>query len=109
MVGPEAMRYGLPVVAFDAGGIREWLADGVNGYLVPWMNTARYAERVEELLLNKDLACQMGRRGMEWVNQNYDATKQVSNLEAMFLRVANEAQNTANENLVQSFSNGPGA
>jgi glycosyltransferase involved in cell wall biosynthesis len=109
MVGPEAMRYGLPVVAFDAGGIREWLADGVNGYLVPWMNTARYAERVEELLLNKDGARQMGRRGMEWVNQNYDATKQVSNLEAMFLRVANEAQNTANENLVQSFSNGLGA
>lgn len=109
MVGPEAMRYGLPVVAFDAGGIREWLADGVNGYLVPWMNTVRYAERVEELLLNKDLARQMGRSGMEWVNHNYDATKQVSDLEATFFRVINETQNTQNENLVQNFSDGLGA
>src|SRR6185503_13976511 len=27
-VGLEAMRYGLPVVGFDAGGIREWLISG---------------------------------------------------------------------------------
>ena len=53
MVGPEAMRWGLPVVAFDAGGIREWLTDGENGFLVPWMNTQQYASRIEQLLSNK--------------------------------------------------------
>jgi glycosyltransferase involved in cell wall biosynthesis len=35
LVGPEANRRGIPVVAFATGGIPEWLIDGVNGYLAP--------------------------------------------------------------------------
>lgn len=33
LVGPEANRRGVPVVAFATGGIPEWLIDGVNGCL----------------------------------------------------------------------------
>ncbi|MGF1579481.1 MAG: glycosyltransferase family 4 protein [Gemmataceae bacterium] len=32
-VGPEAGSAGLPVVAYDVGGVREWLIDGENGIL----------------------------------------------------------------------------
>jgi len=35
MVGIEAGLRGVPAVAFDVGGIGEWLSDGENGYLVP--------------------------------------------------------------------------
>jgi glycosyltransferase involved in cell wall biosynthesis len=35
MVGPEAGRYALPAVAFDVGGISDWLIDGVNGHFAP--------------------------------------------------------------------------
>lgn len=35
LVGLEAARHGVPAIAFDVGGIREWLTDGVNGLLVP--------------------------------------------------------------------------
>jgi glycosyltransferase involved in cell wall biosynthesis len=34
LVGLEAAQFGVASVAFDTGGIREWLADGVNGRLV---------------------------------------------------------------------------
>lgn len=33
LVGPEAGHFGVPVAAFDVGGIHDWLLDGVNGYL----------------------------------------------------------------------------
>jgi glycosyltransferase involved in cell wall biosynthesis len=35
MVGLEAAWLGIPAIAFDVGGVREWLQHGVNGYLVP--------------------------------------------------------------------------
>jgi glycosyltransferase involved in cell wall biosynthesis len=35
LVGLEAGSQGVPSLAFDVGGIGEWLADGVNGRLVP--------------------------------------------------------------------------
>jgi len=88
MVGPEAMRYGLPVVAFDSGGIKEWLIHGENGFLVPWMDTHSFASRIEELLRNKNLAHQMGQNGRERVNRVYSASRQVDALEQLFTTVA---------------------
>ncbi len=103
LVGPEAMRYGLPVVAFDAGGIREWLTDGENGFLVPRMDTDLFAARIEELLRNKDLARQMGRRGLERVNREYDSVRQIDTLENLFLRVIEEAQVKSEKIATQNY------
>jgi len=35
LIGPEAGLRGVPVAAFAAGGILDWLSDGVNGHLAP--------------------------------------------------------------------------
>jgi glycosyltransferase involved in cell wall biosynthesis len=35
LVGLEAAAMGVPAVAFDTGGIRQWLRDGVSGLLLP--------------------------------------------------------------------------
>jgi glycosyltransferase involved in cell wall biosynthesis len=34
-VGLEAAGLGVPAVAFDVGGVRNWLRHGVNGFLAP--------------------------------------------------------------------------
>lgn len=94
-VGLEAMCNGLPVVAFDAGGIREWLIDGVTGYLAPWMDRTRYASCVEILLKDKQLAREMGGRGRQWVDQRFNFDHYIHGLENMFARVSSARAETA--------------
>jgi glycosyltransferase involved in cell wall biosynthesis len=50
--GLEAGIHGVPAVAFDVGGIREWLRDGVNGVLV--------RERGDAIAMGRALAAVLG-------------------------------------------------
>ena len=90
MAGPEAMRYGLPVIAFDAGGIREWLTDGENGFLVAWKNVDLFAARLEQLLRDKNLARKLGTCAFETV-QRYDSARQIDRLERLFQHAVEHA------------------
>ncbi len=90
LVGLEAMRAALPVVAFDAGGISAWLRDGENGFLVPPMNTVQFAQRLDELLADKTLARTMGQRGLELVTRDFDFGRYIGALEDLFATVASE-------------------
>ena len=89
-IGLEVMRYALPVVAFDAGGIKDWLHDGYNGYLVPWGDRARFAARLRQLLLDKPLARQLGENGLQLVSKLYDFPGYIHDLESLFERVVRE-------------------
>lgn len=63
MVGAEAMLAGRPVVAYDSGGVTEWLDDGVTGFTVPPGRVDLLAQAVERLLTAPDVARAMGLRG----------------------------------------------
>jgi glycosyltransferase involved in cell wall biosynthesis len=91
-IGMEAMRYGLPVVAFDAGGIKDWLIDGQNGFLVPWMDRDKFAKGLEQLLKNKSLAREMGERGHRMVDENYSFSEYILGLEKTFQKVIDESR-----------------
>jgi glycosyltransferase involved in cell wall biosynthesis len=86
--GLEAMRCGLPVVAFDAGGIREWLIDGINGYLVPWRDRALFAARIDTLLLDKDLGRRLGGNGRRLAEERFNFSTYIDGLEGLFARAA---------------------
>ena len=88
--GLEAMRYGLPVVAFDAGGIKEWCLDGHNGFLAPWMDRVAFAARVEQLLRDKPLARRLGENGRRFVREKFDFSRYIYGLEKMFAQVVAE-------------------
>ena len=50
LVGLEAAVCGVPSVAFDVGGIGEWLTDAVNGRLIPPADTPAMADAIATLL-----------------------------------------------------------
>ncbi len=51
LVGLEAAALGVPAIATDTGGIRDWLRDDVNGVLVPAPASAStFGERLASLL-----------------------------------------------------------
>jgi len=89
-IGLEVMRYALPVVAFDAGGIKDWLIDGENGFLVPWMARAKFAARIDQLLNDKSLAKKLGEAGLKLVSERFDFETYIGDLEKMFARVIAE-------------------
>ena len=82
------MRCGLPVVAFDAGGISEWLLDGENGFLVPWSNRAAFAARVDSLLLDKPYARRLGENGRKVATERFNFGAYIDGLENLFTRTA---------------------
>jgi glycosyltransferase involved in cell wall biosynthesis len=55
----EAMRFGLPVIAGDAGGPREIVSHGVNGFLVPPSDPAALTRYLEAFIKNRSLLRQM--------------------------------------------------
>lgn len=87
LAGLEALRHGLPVVAFDVGGVREWLDDGVNGLLAPWMDRAGFARRIEVLLEDKEYARRLGERGRALAAARFDFARYIAGLEDLFARV----------------------
>ena len=84
LVGIEAMANGRPVIAFDVGGIKEWLRDGEAGYLLSEINARKLAAKVEYLFQHKELAEEMGRKGREIVKKNFTPDKYIDKLIKIF-------------------------
>jgi glycosyltransferase involved in cell wall biosynthesis len=68
----EAMAVGVPVVSADAGGQREVVRDGENGWLVPVHDVRALANAMDALAGNPDRARALGARGRETVITRFD-------------------------------------
>lgn len=60
LVAVEAMACGVPVVASRVGGLTSTVADGRNGYLIPWRCPGPFAEKLDLLLENESLRQALG-------------------------------------------------
>lgn len=73
----EAMWKGTPVIGGDVGGIKKQIADGENGFLVSSPEQA--AERIVQLVKDKDLCASIGEKARESVRENFLMTSLLEN------------------------------
>lgn len=88
LVGLEAFASARPVVAFDAGGVREWLADGARGRLVPPGDAKGFTEAAAALVAEPARAEAMGREAWRWVRAERGMEAGASDYLAVLERVA---------------------
>lgn len=82
----EAMAMALPVVAYRLGPLEEFVADGESGLLLEPDDVAVFSAAVLKLACDPEGAKAMGRDGRAVVERDFDATRSVAALEAIYLQ-----------------------
>ncbi len=87
IVGLEAMACGKPVVAFNVGGIPEWLEDNKTGYLAERKNIVELAKKISFLFTDKNQAYALGLAGHKRYYSCFTPEKHINLLLKIFEEV----------------------
>jgi glycosyltransferase involved in cell wall biosynthesis len=91
---PQALAAGKPVVSYDFDGADEICLDGETGFLVRTGDTATVTQRLLQLANDAPLRDQLGRRGRQFVRENFAVEQMVDNLYHLYLKLAAAAKMT---------------
>jgi glycosyltransferase involved in cell wall biosynthesis len=81
----EAFACARPVVAFDAGGMRDAVRPGETGALVPLGDIGAFAAALRDLVDDASRREAMGRRALDLASREYCAKRQGERFEALYL------------------------
>lgn len=84
IVGIEALSRGVPVVASDVGGVREWLDDEENGFVVPPKDARAIAASVQRLIEDEKQLLDFGRRGIETIRERFLPSQHITQLISLY-------------------------
>lgn len=85
MVNIEAMACSRPVVATCFGGASEIVVNGETGYIVDSNDPTSLADKISELLINKDKAYQFGQAGRRRVQELFTLQVQINSYMKLFM------------------------
>ena len=80
----EAMASGKPIVATRVGGVPDLVEDGVHGLLVPRRDSRALADSIARLLRDERLRSELGRRGRERQQREFDIGVTVRQVESLY-------------------------
>ena len=76
----EAQSVGVPVIASDAGGVRDIIIDNYTGMLFPVGNWRRLSECMAKIALNPALGVRLGVAGRQHVLDHFSKAEGISRL-----------------------------
>lgn len=71
----EAMACGKPCIMTDVGGVSEWIKNGETGYLVQPKDPEELAERIIELIVNRNKRLEIGQNSRDLVVKSANKNK----------------------------------
>lgn len=80
----EAWLYSKPVIAVNGGGPKQFIADGIDGILVPPNNSDAIAEAVIWLLKNPNICEVIGQKAKKKVEKYFNVKKMAREIEQVF-------------------------
>lgn len=94
----EAMACGLPVVVTDAGGMREAVRDGIDGFVVPVRDVDAMAEALLRLARDPELRRRMGAAARQRVLEEFTLERQTRQWRELYEGLAGETPRTGRNN-----------
>lgn len=80
----EAQWAGLPVVAFESGGVPEAFQDGETGFLVKEGDAEGFSEKLASLVKSRETLEKFSKAAPEFVKERFDNQKQGALLEGIY-------------------------
>ena len=87
MVLVEALFSGLPVVAFNCGGVSDIVVDGHNGFLLDAKDYTSYDQKMQSLLNNPRLCAQMSVNALKDAYTKFTLDVMIEKYELVFRKV----------------------
>jgi glycosyltransferase involved in cell wall biosynthesis len=91
---PQALAAGKPVVSYDFDGADEICLDGETGFLVHTGDIATVTRRLLQLANDASLREHLGRRGRQFVRENFSVEQMVDNIYHLYLKLITGAKMT---------------
>lgn len=80
----ESLHAGVPVVAYDVGGVSDAISSGETGFLVEKGDLEGMAEKIETLLTNPEQRKQLENKARETARERFTETKMVDEYKAVY-------------------------
>ena len=84
----EAMACGLPIIASDSPGLKDYIKNEQNGLLFPVEDHKTLAERILELANDKKLRFRLSHGARESFEREYDTRRNIKTLDMLFRKYA---------------------